>query len=152
MPERDRTALPVGAPPRLALTPTLATEPFLQIYRFDFDPFATIENAKLHISRGRRPYVRLEGVRERGVDESALRLRHRALPRPLISARADTGRMEALVPDPAVGEAWMLTKRIVFHINGKPIRERNGRPMAGPFPSAVVVYRPPFPLAGWRAR
>ena len=65
----------------------------------------------------------------------------------LLPARTDTRWWHEWVWDrcgchPRTGvEVRFVQGRVVFELNGKPIVDKNGRPVGSPFPSVIVIFR-----------
>lgn len=58
----------------------------------------------------------------------------------LIPARTDTNRFHEYIWNGKAKEIRFIKGRICFEIDGKPILDKNGKPMPAPFPSMVVVW------------
>lgn len=59
----------------------------------------------------------------------------------LIPARTDRASFHDYIYGKA--EIRFIRGRLAFEVGGKPVVDGNGKPMNAPFPSMVVIFRPP---------
>ena len=59
----------------------------------------------------------------------------------LIPARTDRASFHDYIYEKA--EIRFIRGRLAFEVGGKPVVDGNGKPMNAPFPSMVVIFRPP---------
>lgn len=59
----------------------------------------------------------------------------------LLPARTDTKRFHKYIWNGNCSEIRFIEGRLFFEINGKPVLNKNNKPMPAPFPSMIVIWR-----------